>query len=127
MGGFSNQTMRQPKEGKPHIARIAGYWRVSPWRRDTASLYYEAHRWAVWRNRIEANAKAGVANCHSPHSNLQTSQQGEQEQRDRQRQLAKQLRHGLNYGMGAGDILRILEAQIEARVDIEQEERETKQ
>lgn len=27
---FSNQTMRQPVPGKPHIALIGGFWRVSP-------------------------------------------------------------------------------------------------
>lgn len=27
---FSNATMRAPVPGKPHIARLGGWWRVSP-------------------------------------------------------------------------------------------------
>lgn len=27
---FSNKSMRVPRPGKPHIALIKGYWRVSP-------------------------------------------------------------------------------------------------
>lgn len=27
---FSNATMRQPVPGKPHLALVAGWWRVSP-------------------------------------------------------------------------------------------------
>lgn len=40
---FTNATMREPRPGKPHIALIDGLWRVSPWKRGTGPLYYQAH------------------------------------------------------------------------------------
>lgn len=43
---FTNATMREPTPGKPHIALIGGWWRVSPWKRGTGALYYEAHAFA---------------------------------------------------------------------------------
>lgn len=43
---FTNATMREPRPGKPHIALIDGFWRVSPWKRGTGPLYYQAHAFA---------------------------------------------------------------------------------
>ena len=40
---FTNAAMREPTPGKPHIALIDGLWRVSPWKRGTGPLYYQAH------------------------------------------------------------------------------------
>lgn len=40
---FSNTTVRELTPGKPHIALIDGFWRVSPWKRRTSFLYYQAH------------------------------------------------------------------------------------
>lgn len=114
MSGFSNQTMRQPREAKPNIAYVDGYWRVSPWRRDAAHLYYEAHRWTVKRNRREAS----VADCHSPLSKYDLNLN--RERNELRKQLTKQLRHGLNYGMSAGDLLRNLEAQVAADEETKQ-------
>lgn len=59
--GFSNKTMRRAAQTKPHIAKIGGFWRVTPWKSGTGSLYYQAHVWAA-----RMNAYAGVANGTSP-------------------------------------------------------------
>ncbi len=40
---FANKNIIEKKYGKPHIVFIEGYWRVSPWKRGTGSLYYETH------------------------------------------------------------------------------------
>lgn len=100
---FSNQTMRQPKQGKPHIARVAGYWRVSPLHADNEPVYYEAHRWAARRNRAEH--KTGVANCPSPYRNPSQHTQAK-------RNLDKQLRHALSYNAGPAAILGIIERNV---------------
>lgn len=59
--GFDNKTMRRADQTKPHIAKIGGFWRVTPWKSGTGSLYYQAHVWAA-----RMNAYAGVANGVSP-------------------------------------------------------------
>lgn len=41
--GFDNSTIRERTPGKPHIVFVAGYWRVSTWKRGTGDLYYKAH------------------------------------------------------------------------------------
>lgn len=50
---FSNETMRQPIKGKPHIAFIKGYWRVSktpkPYHK-YSELWNDAHMFARIRN-----------------------------------------------------------------------------
>ena len=56
---FYNATMRRAQQTKPHIAKIGGYWRVTPWKPGTGDLYYKAHMWA-------ARLNAGVANGTSP-------------------------------------------------------------
>lgn len=40
---FDNSTIRERTPGKPHIVFVAGYWRVSTWKRGTGDLYYKAH------------------------------------------------------------------------------------
>jgi len=40
---FDNSTIRERTPNKPHIVFVAGYWRVSTWKRGTGDLYYKAH------------------------------------------------------------------------------------
>ena len=40
---FDNSTIRERTPGKPHIVFVAGYWRVSTWKRGTGDFYYKAH------------------------------------------------------------------------------------
>lgn len=56
---FNNQTMRRANQPKPHIARVGGYWRVSPWKFGMRDYYSRAHAWVTKRNIAE---RAGVAN-----------------------------------------------------------------
>lgn len=53
---FSNASMTEQQYGKPHIALIQGYWRVSPWKAATGTLYYQAH-WFV--NKINVDEFKG--------------------------------------------------------------------
>lgn len=38
-----NTTPKERTKGKPHIAFIAGWWRVSAPSQNTCDLYYQAH------------------------------------------------------------------------------------
>lgn len=49
--GFSNRTIKEVKPGKPHIVFRQGFWRVSPWKRKSGALYYEAHSFVIELNR----------------------------------------------------------------------------
>ena len=40
---FDNSTIKEPTPNKPHIVFVAGYWRVSTWKRGTSDFYYKAH------------------------------------------------------------------------------------
>lgn len=113
--GFNNATMRRAQQTKPHIAKIGGYWRVSPWKPATRDLYYEAHAYVTRLNSlakpIESNPSHDTS--HTQQANQQPTQQPTQAQKEAQRaQLAKQLEHGLRYGISAGKLFQILEAQV---------------
>lgn len=57
---FSNQSIREPRPGKPHICLRAGRWRVSSWPPYAPSLLAEhwraAHIFITWKNYKEERA-----------------------------------------------------------------------
>lgn len=100
--GFNNATMRRAQQTKPHIAKIGGYWRVSPWKPATRDLYYEAHAYVARLNSLAKPIESNTEHEHD-HEDYQTQRA----------LLAKKLEHGLRYGMGAGRLLQMLEQQVE--------------
>lgn len=64
---FTNAVMRQPVKGKPHIALIAGFWRVSPLplshslgRRQRLRLWDAAHRFTLSKNNARRTQADGL-------------------------------------------------------------------
>lgn len=122
--GFCNKTMRRANQTKPHIAYINGYWRVSPWKPGTGSLYYNAHGWVNYRNyrlgcERDRAQESGVAKGgyldqiaklqHRPHRIECDDPIKESTKLNAQREIDKQLKHALNYGVGPAGLLRIIE------------------
>lgn len=97
--GFNNATMRRAQQAKPHIAKIGGHWRVSPWKPATRDLYYEAHAYVA---RLNSLAKPIEGNHVHNHEDYQ--------QRDHTlHNLAQEVRDALARNVSAGTLLRLLE------------------
>lgn len=112
--GFDNATMRRAQQAKPHIAKIGGYWRVSPWKPATRDLYYAAHAYVARLNSLAKPIEGNHVHCDYQHTqHAIQAKQADHLQRDQCAQLAKKLEHGLRYGMGAGRLLQLLEQQVE--------------
>ena len=106
MQSFSNATMRRTQQAKPHIAKIGGHWRVSPWKPATRDLYYEAHAYVA---RLNSLAKPIEGNHEHEHEDYQHDQ-AQQAQRDHTlHNLAQEVRDALARNVSAGTLLRLLE------------------